>query len=176
MTCSRPRGSERNASMNTGATTERKERVSLLPFTICRGGFSPDGRARFRPPVRSRLWEAGRTEPGMEPKALGGGGRVMSAGRVCRIHSEPENLFQLSGGKVGSAPSGESSAPPSMRGQAGMTGPVGKAGQPPPMALPGVATPDRVFCFRDRQATPRFAAALRFPSASVPARANTLAL
>lgn len=40
-----------------------------------------------------------------------------------------------------SPPSGESSAPPSMRGQAGMTGPADKAGQPPQMAPGGVANP-----------------------------------
>lgn len=111
--------------MNTGATRERRERVSLLPFIICRSGFSPDGRARFRPPVRSRLGEAGRTETGMEPKALGGGGRVMSAGRVCDMDSEPQIIFAL---------------------------------------------------LRVGQSIQRLAAARRFPSASVPVRANTLAL
>lgn len=40
-----------------------------------------------------------------------------------------------------SPPPGESSAPPSMRGQAGMTGPAVKAGQPPQMTPGGVATP-----------------------------------
>lgn len=89
------------ASMKTGAKRRRNGGFPPLPFVICRGGFSPDGRARFRPPVRSRLGEAGRTEKEMEPEVPGAGiGHRAQAERGIWIQHPKKNSHWCAAGKA----------------------------------------------------------------------------